>query len=81
MYGSDGERVSLAAIIIRDGLNCGICGGVVDLDIRWPAPMSKSLDHIYPLSKGGPHTNLNCQLAHLRCNLSKGARVTQSVVA
>ena len=32
-----------------------------------------SLDHIIPISKGGEHSYANTQLAHLSCNLIKGA--------
>jgi 5-methylcytosine-specific restriction endonuclease McrA len=36
-----------------------------------PDPMSPSLDHILPLSKGGTHEPRNVQLAHLGCNVRK----------
>ncbi len=53
---------------------CGICGGEMDRDLPWPDPMSKSIDHILPLSLGGGHTQENLQYAHLFCNVSKGNR-------
>lgn len=34
-----------------------------------------SIDHIQPLSKGGRHSYINTQLAHLHCNLVKKDRV------
>ena len=43
----------------------------VDKDLMWPDPMSASLDHIVPLSRGGTHTLDNVQLAHLACNERK----------
>ncbi len=46
---------------------CAICG-------LWVPAGKASLDHTKPLSKGGTHTHDNVQLAHLRCNLRKGAR-------
>lgn len=55
----------------RDGWVCGICGEPVDKALQWPDPMSVSLDHIVPLSKGGSHTLDNVQCAHLCCNMSK----------
>lgn len=58
-------------IFERDEWKCGICGGRVDKDLKWPDPMSPSLDHIVPLSKDGTHTKANVQCSHLRCNESK----------
>jgi len=58
--------------------SCGICAGVMDEQLRWPHPMSKSIDHIIPLSQGGTHQAENLQWAHLRCNISKGARMPDS---
>lgn len=54
--------------------SCGICDGPMDGDLKRPDPMSKSVDHIVPLSRGGTHTQDNLQWTHLRCNLRKGAR-------
>lgn len=59
----------------RDEWICGLCDKPVDRDSKWPAPLSPSLDHVTPLSLGGHHVYENVQLAHLRCNVSKGARV------
>lgn len=54
---------------------CAICGGLIDADLRWPAPGSKSVDHIIPLCKGGAHVQENLQWTHLECNLKKGSRL------
>lgn len=54
---------------------CGICGDWIDPSVEYPDPMSKSLDHIVPLARGGAHCIENVQAAHLRCNLKKGASV------
>jgi 5-methylcytosine-specific restriction endonuclease McrA len=59
----------------RDIWLCGLCSVPVDPECSWPDPMSPSLDHILPLSKGGTHTYENVQLAHLACNVSKGNRI------
>lgn len=72
--GRTGDRVLLAEVAARDGFVCGWCGLPVDLAVPWPDRMSKSLDHIVPLSKGGGHELGNVQLMHLGCNSSKGAR-------
>ena len=55
---------------------CGICGKPVDFSLKWPDPMSKSVDHIIPVSKGGhPSALENLQLAHVICNKEKSDRL------
>lgn len=69
---SNGEPVRLAEIAERDGHRCHLCRKKVPSK-AWPHPLSASLDHVIPLSKGGPHEPSNVRLAHLRCNVEKGA--------
>lgn len=69
------EDIEPRDIYERDIWLCGLCSTPVDPDVAWPDPMSPSLDHIQPLSKGGAHTYENVQLAHLTCNVSKGNRL------
>jgi 5-methylcytosine-specific restriction endonuclease McrA len=69
----DGERFKVRDIYDRDRWVCGICNGKVDKRLKYPHPMSASLDHIIPLAKGGTHTRDNVQLAHLVCNSKAGA--------
>ena len=53
---------------------CGICGLPVDKSIKYPDPMSPTVDHIIPIAKGGHPSDLaNLQLAHRCCNRKKGA--------
>lgn len=47
---------------------CGICGKKV-------SRFHFHIDHIIPVSKGGPNTYGNVQAAHPSCNQRKGARV------
>ena len=54
---------------------CALCGEEMDYDLKYPDPMSKSLDHDIPLSLGGSHSKDNLQWTHLTCNISKGARI------
>ena len=70
---SDAETFSFHEVFDRDGWVCGICSGPVDPDLKWPDPLSVSLDHIVPVSRGGKHRRDNAQCSHLRCNVSKGA--------
>lgn len=69
--GAECEKFRHAEVFERDGWICGLCGAPVDRDRAYPDPVSASLDHIVPLSFGGPHTRDNTQLAHLGCNLAK----------
>ena len=62
-----------AAIAKRDSYRCGICGGGVNMSLTHPDPGYGSLDHILPVAMGGDDDISNLQLAHLRCNLAKGA--------
>lgn len=71
----NGDRALLSEIIKRDGTECRGCKTQVDLTLLWPNPMSKSVDHIHPISRGGVHSLGNTQLMHLVCNSSKGATV------
>lgn len=58
-------------IFERDGWVCQLCFESVDKALPWPHLMSKTLDHVMPVVRGGAHTRANTQLAHLRCNVSK----------
>ena len=65
------EKIIDLHIYERDNWMCQICGEHVNEHIRWPDPMSSSLDHVVPISKGGEHIENNVQLAHLGCNSRK----------
>lgn len=69
------EDVRPAVVYERDSWICGLCSSPVDPSLSYPDPMSASLDHVLPLSRGGHHTYENTQLAHLSCNVQKGADV------
>lgn len=68
------EHVDVGEVYKRDSWKCGICGKKVDRNLTYPHPRSASLDHVIPLSRGGKHESVNCQLAHLDCNVRKGNR-------
>lgn len=69
------DNIRPADVYERDEWVCGICSAPVDRNMSWPDPMSPSLDHVLPLSRGGHHTLENVTLAHLECNVRKGNRV------
>lgn len=51
---------------------CAICGRPVDMSLKAPDPMSPTVDHIIPVTKGGHPSDINnLQLAHWYCNRMK----------
>ena len=55
---------------------CGICGRAVDFSVKYPHPLSPTVDHIIPVSKGGHPSDIdNLQLAHFMCNRWKYDRI------
>jgi len=59
------------AILEAAGRACVYCGGQERL----------SMDHLIPISRGGPHTSENVAPACLPCNLSKGAKTVMEFLA
>jgi 5-methylcytosine-specific restriction endonuclease McrA len=74
LRGNEWERFNPIDVYERDGWLCGICGDAVDRLAKAPEPFSVSLDHIVPVSLGGPHTQANTRCAHLICNTRRGNR-------
>lgn len=73
-YGVAYEPINAQRVMERDGWKCRICGKAIKRDAVAPHPLSASLDHIIPMSKGGPHLYTNVQAAHFLCNSVKGTR-------
>lgn len=73
-FGVAFEEVDKFGVFERDGWICGICAEPVSKALSYPDPMSVSLDHVIPLSRGGGHVESNVQCSHLSCNVQKGAR-------
>lgn len=70
-WGVEYEPINNAEVFARDHWTCGICGERVDQRVKYPDPMSASVDHIVPISCGGGHVWSNVQCSHLGCNSSK----------
>ena len=67
-------------IILATQELCAICGKPVDKSIRYPNPLSPSVDHIIPIARGGHPSDLsNLQLAHRICNRAKGTKLQQEL--
>lgn len=69
------ELVTPLVVFKRDRWICQICHHRVDSGLSGRHKVGPTLDHIVPLSKGGPHSYANSQLAHRSCNSSKGANL------
>jgi len=59
------DLIDLRTVYSKHGGLCGICGEPVSLE-------TFTIDHIVPVSRGGPHTLENMQPAHRACNSRKG---------
>lgn len=68
------EHVSMAVLRERDGDSCYVCKELIDFSLKHPDPMSKSLEHVIPISRGGEHSYANTAISHLVCNMRKGNR-------
>ena len=71
----DVQEFKRSEIYERDGWICQLCNKAVNPKLTFPNPACASLDHVIPLSRGGSHKTTNVQLAHLRCNTSRGNKV------
>ena len=66
------QHISRQEVGDRDGWVCYCCGEDIDQGLKYPDPMSASLEHIIPLSKRGTHTIENVTVSHLVCNTKRG---------
>jgi len=73
-FGVEYEPVRLTQVYERDRWVCQLCRRRVDPHLKSPHPLSKTIDHIVPMSQGGGHVYANVQLAHRDCNTRKGVR-------
>jgi hypothetical protein len=62
-------------IFDRDGWLCHICGLGIDGSLNRMSPMGATIDHVFPIAKGGLDSVDNVKAAHRSCNLAKGAKV------
>lgn len=69
------EAVSKVAVFDRDRWLCQLCWTPVDRTARVPDDHAPTLDHIIPVSLGGPHTMANLRTAHFICNSRRGNEV------
>jgi|ERR1700722_218151 len=62
------EKFTLDEIFERDNQTCYLCGKAV-------TRRDATMDHVIPITKGGPHTRANVKLAHRGCNARKSDRI------
>jgi 5-methylcytosine-specific restriction endonuclease McrA len=74
------EKYSEEQVLSAYGGACHICNNLINLDasrsvgsIGWE--MSLHIDHVIPISKGGPDTLKNVRPSHGICNLRKSATI------
>ena len=76
--GNRGAYEAARAKILRTQTVCGICGKPVDFSFKYPHPLSPTVDHIIPVSKGGHPSDINnLQLAHRCCNRQKSDKLIE----
>ena len=63
------------ALLRKTATVCALCGMPLNKSLRYPDPMSISIDHIIPVALGGKSTLDNLQPTHLICNKNKGKKV------
>ena len=79
--GNRGAYEKARALILKTQTVCGICGKPVDFSLKYPHPLSPTIDHIIPVSKGGHPSDIsNLQLAHRCCNRQKSDKLIESAL-
>lgn len=68
--------ITLARLWQRDGNLCALCDLPMWRCVSWKDndPLHASIDHVIPLSRGGPNTWANTRLVHRICNTRKQVR-------
>lgn len=80
--GNRGAYDKAREVILKTQTVCGICGKPVDFSYKYPHPLSPTVDHIIPVSKGGHPSDLaNLQLAHRCCNRQKSDKLVETILS
>lgn len=80
--GTRGAYEKAREVILKTQTVCGICGKPVDFSYKYPHPLSPTVDHIIPVSKGGHPSDLaNLQLAHRCCNRQKSDKLLETILS
>lgn len=73
---STGAWQALTATVVAEETHCWICHGAVDQTLPKEDPMSRTVDHLDPVARGGAGIpdRSRVRLAHRSCNSRRGAR-------
>ena len=72
-YGVEYQYINPVKVFRRDNWTCQLCGKATPEKLRSTLDdRALELDHIQPISKGGPHTYANVQCTCRACNAAKG---------
>lgn len=67
------ERQAVRDLIVaRDGQNCHVCTGVINLTLSPTHDYGPTIDHVLPIRNGGTSDLWNLKLAHKTCNDQRG---------
>lgn len=68
-----GDRMRLRkALFVEQAGICYLCGGLMVIKLTTTHEAFATLDHLTPLTRGGPDDRSNMMLAHFGCNNYKG---------
>ncbi len=73
------EDVVPAVVFERDNWTCYLCDQPVDKSLSGRHQMGPTVDHVVPISLGGPHSYANVRLAHFSCNSRKSDHYTGQI--
>ncbi len=74
------EKYTKQDVLDKWGTDCHICKQPIDLSAPRVGSNGLHLDHVIPISKGGPDTLSNVKPAHGRCNISKHNKLIESLI-
>ena len=69
------EDFTVDDLAARDGWRCWICAADLDPSVRFPYARAPTIDHVIPISSGGPHCKTNALVACWACNRRRGRGV------
>jgi 5-methylcytosine-specific restriction endonuclease McrA len=76
---SPAEKYNRNFIFDRFGGYCIVCNESIDKTVKFPSPMSFTIHHLIPISKGGADILNNVAPAHFRCNVMVGSKIPIAV--